>query len=171
MNWLGEIVAGRVRPSDEVLDLGCGIMPATGGRLHCKRHVGVDGFKPYLDLIGPPCVCGRLPEVLERFESRSFDVVLLLDVVEHLDKPDALAAIAAAETIARREVIVFTPDGFVPQAGFSAWGLGLNQDQAHRCGFTFDELAAMGYACTLHDNVTLQAGEIVSVLGIKPVQT
>jgi hypothetical protein len=166
-NWLGDLVAARVRPGDEVLDLGCGIMPATGGRLPCKRHVGVDGFQPYLDLIGPPCVPGRLPGVAERFGPRTFDVVLLLDVVEHMEKADALASIRAAESIARREVVVFTPDGFVPQAGYAAWGMERNEAQAHRCGFTFDELTGMGYACTRHPNGTAQEGGIVSVFGTK----
>jgi hypothetical protein len=165
-NWLGELVAARVRASDEVLDLGCGIMPATGGRL-TVRHVGVDCFRPYLDRIGPPSVLGALPEVAEGFADQSFDVVLLLDIIEHLEKPAALALIAHAERIARREVILFTPDGCCPQVGFDSWGMGHNDAQAHRCEFTFDELAGMGYECSRHANLTLQQGKIVSVVGVK----
>ena len=167
MNWLGQLVASRVRPDDEVLDLGCGIMPATAGRLPCRSHVGVDCFQPYIDLIGPPAICARLPEAVEQFSAGSFDVVLLLDVIEHLDKHDARNVIVAAEYIARREVILFTPDGFVPQHGWAAWGMADNPDQAHRCGFTFDELTGMGYACTRHPNGTKQQGPITSVFGVK----
>jgi hypothetical protein len=65
--WLGDLIRPRVRPNDDVLDLGCGIMPATGGRLTCRRHVGVDAFAPYLDLIGPPTVLGRLPGACEPY--------------------------------------------------------------------------------------------------------
>jgi hypothetical protein len=141
-------------------------MPATGGRLLCKRHVGVDSFQPYLDRIGPPTVCGNLPSAVAEFRPRSFDVVLLLDVIEHLDKSDAGDVLWMAEQIARREVIVFTPDGFVPQEGYGAWGMGDNPDQAHKCGFTFEELTDAGYACTRHANGTQQQGGIVSVFYI-----
>jgi hypothetical protein len=165
-NWLGNLVADRVRLGDEVLDLGCGIMPATGGRLNVKRHVGVDCFQTYLERIGPPTVLGNLPDVARRFGGRSFDVVLMLDVVEHLEKPDAIMLIREAERIARREVVVFTPDGFCPQGPLSAWGMGENAAQSHRCGFTFDELAGMGYACSRHRNGS-QQGEILSVFGTK----
>lgn len=166
-NWLGDLVADHVLPTDDVLDLGCGIMPATGGRLAVRRHVGVDSFQPYLDRIGPPSVLANLPDGLDGFADGSFNVVLLLDVVEHLEKPAALRLIGEAERIARHTVIVFTPDGFVPQDGWGAWGMAENPAQQHRCGFTFDELTAMGYACTRHPNGTQQQGPIVSVLGVK----
>jgi hypothetical protein len=167
LNWLGQFAAARVGVADTVLDLGCGIMPATGGRLACRRHVGVDCFRPYLDRIGPPCVLADLPGGLDGFADDSFDVVLLLDVVEHLEKPAAMTLIGEAERIAGREVILFTPDGYVEQRGWGAWDMPDNPAQAHRCGFTFDELAGMGYECTRHRNGTAQAGPIVSVLGIK----
>jgi hypothetical protein len=168
MNWLGALLAPRVRWNDAVLDLGCGILQPFGGkRLPCLRHVCVDTFCPYLDKLGPPALQAALPGAVDAFADGSFDVVLLLDVVEHLDKPDALAAIAGAERIARREVVVFTPDGPCKQDGFDYAGLGYNPAQAHRCSFTFDELAAMGYACTRHRNGTLQVGAITSVLGVK----
>lgn len=167
MNWLGELVAARVRPHDDVLDFGCGIMPATGGRLAVKRHVGVDSFQPYLDVIGPPAILARLPEATKLFDDNSFDMVLLLDVVEHLSKADAIATIIDSERIARREVIVFTPQGFVPQAGWGAWDMPHNEDQAHLCGFNLSELEQAGYVCSLHDNGTQQVGPIISVFGFK----
>lgn len=166
-NWLGNLVAAWVRPDDEVLDLGCGVMPATGGRLACKRHVGVDSFEQYLEVVGPPTVLGRLPHVTQVFADGSFDVVLMLDVIEHLGLNHAHALLNEAERIARREVIIFTPDGFVPQSGYAAWGMGDNPDQAHRCGFTFDELTGMGYDCTRYPNGSEQGGAIMSVFGVK----
>jgi GT2 family glycosyltransferase len=168
-NWLGDLVAAHVRPDDEVLDLGCGVMPATGGRLPCRRHVGVDCFEPYLDRIGPPTVLADLPRGLESFAAGSFDVVLMLDVIEHLDKPAAMELIRRAERIARREVILFTPDGFVEQRGWPAWNLPDNPAQTHRCGFAFDELIGMGYECTRYPSGSLQAGPIVAVMGAKTI--
>ncbi len=167
MNWLGKIVAARIRETDYILDLGCGIMPATGPLT--EHHVGVDCYQPYLDRVGEPCVLATLPDGAGQFGDRHYDVVLMLDVIEHLDKPAAMRLIAHAERIASREVILFTPDGFCPQDGFNSWGLGVNPAQAHRCGFTYEELTQMGYACERYPNSTEQQGEIMSVLGIKCV--
>lgn len=166
MNWLGAIVGRLCLPSDEILDLGCGIMQATG-RLSVKRHVGVDAFAPYLDYIGPPSVLGKLPEVTKQFADRSFDVVLMLDVVEHLEKDNALDLLREAERIARRLVIVFTPDGPCPQDHWDAWGLGDNILQAHLSAFAFDELSSMGYACERYSNTLDPPNEIISVFAVK----
>jgi hypothetical protein len=171
VNWLGELIVPRIRRDDTVLDVGCGIMQPTGGRLNCRQHVGVDCFEEYIDRIGQPAILGSLPEAAEQVAAGSFDVVLLLDIIEHLKREEAEQLMASAERIARREVIVFTPDGFVPQEGWGAWDMPHNPAQAHLCGFTFDELTARGYECTRHDNGTSQAGPIVSVLGIKCLLT
>jgi len=169
VNWLGEIVSRGIRREDSVLDLGCGIMDATG-RLSCKSHVGVDCFQPYLDRIGMPFVYGTLPEAAAVFAAGSFDVVLLLDIVEHLEKEKAILLIAEAERIAAREVIVFTPNGNCPQRGYDAWGLGDNAAQAHRCEFTKDELKQLGYECGIYSNGSTHSGPVESVLGIKQIK-
>ncbi len=171
MNWLGAYVATQVRNHDSVLDLGCGIMIPTNGRRlkECKVHVGVDCFKPYLDKIGQPSFLCDLPDGLEHFVDKSFDVVLMLDIIEHLEKPRALRLIEEAERIAKDRIILFTPDGPCPQVGWDAWQLGHNDAQAHRCEFTFDELVELGYKCRLHPNGTEQHGPITAVIGTKCV--
>jgi len=71
--------------------------------------------------------------------------VLLLDVIEHLHKADALALIGKAERLARLAVAIETPKGFLPQ-NLDILGLGGDHVQTHRSGWDADELASLGYA-------------------------
>lgn len=74
------------------------------------------------------------------FPDRSFDCVLASDVIEHVGKQDGDRLIAAMERIARRRVVIFTPNGFLPQRPY-----GGNPHQEHRSGWTVDEMTGRGY--------------------------
>ncbi len=128
-----------------VLDVGCG----TASPL---RHVGFAGFSVGVDLAWNALVAARAggahralvradaASVARVFRPRSVDAVIALDVVEHLERAPALALLAGLERIARRRVVVFTPNGFVPQPAAPD-----NPHQEHRSGFTATELRALGY--------------------------
>lgn len=168
MNWLGRLVAELVLPEDRVLDLGCGILAPFGGkRLQCKEHLGIDVFKPYLDRIGPPTVLGELPGALASFADRTFDVVLMLDVLEHLPKAEAVKTLQEAGRIAHRLQIVFTPDGYVPQSAYEAWEMAHNPAQAHLCGFAISELEAVGFRCEVRDTAGPKHECIPGILAVK----
>ena len=130
-----------------VLDVGCGLS-LKSQFIDADIRVGVDVHRPYLEKIDAKvpyvCVCADALQIERLFLPRSFDLVLLLDIVEHLEKPDALELIRQAETIARRAVVIETPKGFLHQ-NIDILGLGGDHFQTHRCGFETDELAARGY--------------------------
>lgn len=153
MNWLGEKIQGYVQWHDRILDVGCGIMDAVGGALG-PRHMGIDGFRPYLEHCKRDALVmqGELPDVLLPFIDKSWDVLLLLDVVEHLEKHKALQLIGQAERLAVKRVIIFTPLGYRLQSPFDCWGLGYNGLQEHLCGFEKEELEELGYATEICDN-------------------
>jgi len=67
------------------------------------------------------------------FAPKSFDIVLAVDVIEHLSKEDGLRLIQKMETIARHKVIIVTPNGFERIEG------------VHKCGWELSELRDMGY--------------------------
>jgi SAM-dependent methyltransferase len=71
---------------------------------------------------------------------RSVDAVVALDMIEHLDRPAALALVVDFERIARRRVVLLTPNGFVPQPAEPD-----NPYQEHRSGFTPADLRRLGY--------------------------
>lgn len=154
MNWLGETVCDLVDPDESILDLGCGILypfapegETHGGRRIGPRHFCVDAFPQYLHEIkgSGPVMVACLPQVLNLFIHESWDVVLLLDVVEHMKKADARTTIARAQRVARRLLIVFTPDGFRVGGELDQWGFVPNHYQMHRCGFSQEELEGFGF--------------------------
>ena len=63
-------------------------------------------------------VCQDAKDLSWLYADNSFDVVFLLDVVEHMEEESAFACIEAAEKIAKYQVIVATPDGYQP---FDDW--------------------------------------------------
>lgn len=76
-----------------------------------------------------------------RFRKRSFDCVVALDLIEHLEKNDGLKLLKIMETIARKKVIIYTPNGFVPQKGIDN-----NIYQEHKSGWTTGEMKSFGYS-------------------------
>ncbi|MGE5505000.1 MAG: class I SAM-dependent methyltransferase [Actinomycetota bacterium] len=141
---------GRVR---SVLDVACGLS-FKSQYIDAEVRVGVDIYRPYLERIEASVpfavVNADAMRIGELFLPRSFDLVLLLDVVEHLDKADSLKLIAMAEEIARVAVIIETPRGYVPQ-NLDIWGHGGHEFQTHRCGWEVEELEAMGYKVIVRD--------------------
>jgi len=72
------------------------------------------------------------------FVPKSFDIVLALDVIEHLSKEDGLRLIEKMEMIARSKVIIVTPNGWEHLRGDK-----LNEH--HKCGWEYFELRDLGY--------------------------
>lgn len=147
MNWLGKKVQGELEYYDSVLDLGCGIMQATNGMV-CKSILCCDIFTPYLSKIreSVPTITLAMTE-LGRFVDDSYDVVISLDVIEHLEKQVGFDAITHMKRIARRKVIIYTPNEFDTNddAVENTWGLGKNEYQRHRSLFTKQQLTDIGF--------------------------
>ena len=141
---------GKIR---SVLDVACGLS-LKSQYIDAEIRVGVDIYRPYLEKIQAdvPYVALQADalDIGKLFLPRSFDLVLLLDIVEHLEKPQSLQLMEMAESIARVAVIVETPKGYVPQ-NIDIWGHGGDEFQTHRCGWEPEELAARGYQCILRD--------------------
>lgn len=129
-----------------LLDVGCGesspIQPFAAKFAH---SVGVDSHGPSLDASRAAgihketvqCDLGRLGAL---FQPRSFDCVVALDVVEHFDKEAGREFLDTIERIARKNVVVFTPNGLVPQPATPD-----NPHQLHRSGWSAAEMRARGY--------------------------
>lgn len=172
MNSHGKIIYSHINPNDTVLDLGCGILQEFGYKPPVGKYLGVDAFDPYLRKIadqGVMTVRGKLPDFCESFLDKSWDVVLLMDVIEHLTKEDGFKALDHVERIAKKCVIIDTPNGFIPQEGWDAWDLPHCDLQAHLSGWTDEEFRTRGYDTVLIGNRSLQAGEHVSVIATRYV--
>ncbi len=129
---------------DSVLDVGCGRTSALRF-LSCKRLVGVDAYAPDLE-------CARAAETHDEFvladgnklrplfRVNEFDACVALDLIEHLSKNDGLVFLQTLEAIAKRKVVIFTPNGFLPQSSKVQ-----GDYQEHLSGWEPDEMKALGY--------------------------
>jgi hypothetical protein len=145
--------AKRFAPTDVLLDIGCGIMPQT--YLAPSVHICVEPFQEYVDVLKQKTehaadrsyliLKNTWDEALTSLPAKSVDTVILADVIEHLEKEVALALLKKTEAVARQQILIFTPLGFLPQAhpdGIDAWGLGGGAWQEHKSGWTPDDFGA-----------------------------
>lgn len=177
-NALFDLIQAETGPSDTILDLGCGILHQTTCRRYgpglpddgefsmivCGGYLGCDLFDRYLDTVKRhiPTVKLDASEAGERFRPYSYDVVIALDVVEHLEPAAARRLASDMKSIARKAAVIFTPSDPVSNedAVCDAWGLGSNPLQRHKCYLPADWLAGEGYACTFPEAA---AGNTVAV--------
>lgn len=100
----------------KVVDLGCG-MGAAGEFLNPQRKhefVGIDIYRPYLDICRKKDNYKKLIKAditKMNFKYESFDVILILQVIEHLNKKTAGLLIKKAIRSAKKCVIVSVPNG------------------------------------------------------------
>ncbi|MEM7031275.1 MAG: class I SAM-dependent methyltransferase [Chloroflexota bacterium] len=136
-----------------VLDIGCGLS-FKSQYIKADIRVGVDIYRPYLEKIEADipyvAINADALQVGDLFLPQSFDLVLILDIVEHLEKEDALKLMDMAETIAKVAVIVETPRGFIPQ-NIDIWGWGGHTYQTHRSGWEPEDFTERGYQIVLRD--------------------
>ena len=131
-----------------VLDIGCGIMPQN--YIKPLVHICCEPYREYVDHLQQKIATldtrDRSYVVLNMgwqdavryFPAKSIDTVFLVDVIEHLEKVEGQRLLAATEDIARNQVVVFTPLGFMPQHhgdGKDAWGLSGANWQEHKSGW------------------------------------
>jgi len=140
---------------ERILDVGCG-----WGRWGCllrsnyfefglnkfPRVFGIDGDRNCIDACRALGVyehleCALLPCDLP---TKTYDTVLVSEVVEHLTTTDAIRLLIACEEAARYRVIVTTPN-FLCLRDSSNGPLGFNQLDQHLCMISQHELASRGY--------------------------
>ena len=74
------------------------------------------------------------------FKSKSIDVCGCFDLIEHLEKYEGENLIQEMERIARKQVIIFTPNGFLGQKAYNN-----NVFQVHKSGYTWLDFEKKGY--------------------------
>lgn len=119
-------------PCDVVLDIGAGIRPMQFYRP--KRHICIDPYAPYVDVLQKAGYEAHQMLALEALHAFEADAIYLLDVIEHMEKDEGREVIDLAVRKARCQVAIYTPWGFVPQ-NEDTWGYGGHEWQTHRSGW------------------------------------
>lgn len=127
---------------NSVLDIGCGT--ASPIRFFTfQRSVGLDAYGPALNearkrKTHTKYVKAASGRILRLFK-KEFDAVVALDLIEHLDKNDGYQLINDMKKLAKKKVIIFTPNGFLPQYAKK------NKYQIHKSGWTTDDFTRKGF--------------------------
>ena len=131
---------------ESILDLGSGPGSGCGSPIqYCDASfkVGVELFEPYLEQSQKKGLHNKyIKEDIRRvdFPPKSFDLVMMIDVLEHLSKEDGQRLLKKMGKWAKKKVVVFTPNGYVFQGTYDE-----NPLQAHRSGWSAEELREMGF--------------------------
>lgn len=130
---------------DSVLDLGCGSNSPLSRIRKTFYSVGVDIFEPSIEeskkaKIHHEYKVGNVLDIDKYFVKKSFDVVVALDLIEHLEKEDGLLLINKMEMIAKKKIVILTPNGFTHQDAY-----GNNPYQVHRSSWEKQEFKQHGF--------------------------
>jgi hypothetical protein len=127
---------------DAVLDLGCG---CDSPIQHCDVafSVGVELFEPYLQESKRKGIHDQYIKADARgmqLRPKSVDVVIAIELLEHLTKEEGYRLINKMQTWAGKKVIITTPNGYLWQDGYDN-----NPLQEHKSGWTAKELQKLGF--------------------------
>lgn len=134
-----------IGPCENLLDLGCGAASPLGRLPRTFHRVGLDCFEPSLAAsaragIHDESILGDVFDAATLFKPKSFDVVCALDFIEHLSQADGYRLIEMMESLARKRMVIFTPNGFVPQAPCHG-----NENQVHLSGWSVEMMRQAGF--------------------------
>lgn len=126
-----------------VVDVGCGAGSRSAPHA-LSRAIGIDVHFPSVahtrrEGSRSGAICASLQSL--PIGDRAVDAVVALDVIEHFVEDEAIALLGEFERVARRVIILLTPNGFLPQAGTAE-----NPFMEHRSGWSTGDLSALGYS-------------------------
>src|SRR3972149_10253487 len=134
----------NIHPGDRVLEIGCGenSLLLRLGYTRRAEVTAVDVYAPYVarhKTAGDyaKIICGDI--AAQTFPYRYFDVVVCMDVLEHLSESDGRQLLQQMKFWGR-SVIITTPNGFAdnePDDG--------NLNQKHKSGWSVQDFVSTGY--------------------------
>ena len=138
------LLVTELKGATTILDLGCGRRNIFAGIGKARKNflsVGVDNDEMRLleakrSGIHDSYIQGDFMTM--EFAPKSFDIVLAIDVIEHLSKEDGFCLIEKMESIAKSKVIIVTPNGFEQIRGDKL-------REVHKCGWEIPEFRDRGY--------------------------
>lgn len=91
-------------------------------------------------------ITADVTKFIKEAADNSYDVISLMDGLEHLPKKQGRIVLEECKRVARRKVFVFTPQGFIENDIHNTWGM-IESDphQKHLSGWTIPEVEAYGY--------------------------
>ncbi|MHA2375567.1 MAG: glycosyltransferase family 9 protein [Candidatus Thorarchaeota archaeon] len=139
-----------------VLDLGCGVygspLSSQMKTLPLQRLISIDAHKPAIDQLhnaihhSPFATKMHICRNREATAHASFaqedayDVVLIMDLLEHVSKEDALELLERCKIIAKKKILIWIPLGDCPQGDIAG-----NPFQRHQSTWSAKDLEKVGF--------------------------
>lgn len=159
-----QYVKEATKNGESLLSLCCGIGYELRD-LNTKNITAVDIAPQYLEQVrmhfpDVKTVTSDAYDYIKNAPSKSVDVISILDGIEHLTHEKGLEVIDNMKRVARKEILLFTPDGYLKNEPHNAWGIeGADEHQTHKSGWAALELKDLGFEIIeTFDNVS-QHGE------------
>lgn len=135
----------ELKGMESVLDLGCGSCSPLAKIKKDFFSVGVDIFKPSIEeskkkAIHDKYKLGDVLKINNYFKKKSFDVVIALDLIEHLKKEEGSKLLEKMEQIAIKKIIILTPNGFYKQDSLED-----NAHQVHQSGWGVEDFRGKNF--------------------------
>ncbi len=131
----------ELKDAESVLDVGCGV---TSPLSRIKKRFYLEGIDlepaKSVDKIYDKYTNGNILNIEKYYKKNSFDVIVLFEVIEHLSRSEGKIFLEKLEDIAKRKIIISTPNGFVPQDPHSG-----NIYQEHLSGWFISDFKSRGY--------------------------
>lgn len=136
----------ELKGCESILDVGCGSNSPLRSVRKKFYSEGYDIHKPSVaesekKKIHDKYKIGRIEEIEKYYKDKSFDAVIAIDVIEHLYKKDGLELLKKMEKIAKKKIIIMTPNGFV----YQDYG-GENSFQQHKSGWAKGDFEKRGHS-------------------------
>lgn len=145
---LPKIILDLVEVSDSILEIGCGIGDQTQYTRSAARVVCVEPHEPYLERARERAPWANFinTDGTDFFSTSNekFDSVLLIDVIEHLERDAAKELVARAIQAANKYVMAFIPYGVHQQDG-DAWNMGGEHWQLHRTTWYESDVRSLNF--------------------------
>lgn len=143
---LDRVIVEQIQTVDVILDIGCGIRPQSffKPKLHilCEPNDEYDRIlqNRFINQHNFLIAKGSWQETLKLLLDLSVDSIFLLDIIEHLEKEEGRRLLIECERLARKQIVLFTPLGFMSQeyeiGQCDGWGLHGAEWQTHKSGWT-----------------------------------
>jgi len=153
-----------MREPADLIDVGVGIRPQPF--FPQARAICIEPHHEYADWLEARGFQVRRGTALECLPALPMvDTVMMLDVIEHMERPEAERVLVLAKERARHQVVVFTPLGFRTQeygpGERDAWGMNGTFWQTHRSGWEPQDFP--GWQTFVDPNFSSKGGAFVAL--------
>ncbi|OQW94439.1 MAG: hypothetical protein BWK79_05945 [Beggiatoa sp. IS2] len=116
------------------------------------RIDGIEGCAVYLTPVHDYCynhiIIGDALKILPTLPTHNYELILAIDIIEHLTPADGLIFLSQMKRITRKAVLVSTPKEFIPQE------VAANPYENHRSLWSMDDLLTQGFTTILPNEMS-----------------